>query len=198
MRTAIVLGLVLFLAGCGPALPAASASPAAGAPGQVASAPRITPPAVTPPTAPGTNLPAFACADSRAGTVGVANVFDVRVETQPGYDRFVLQFDTSAPTYTVKRQAKPVFKSVASGQTITLSGTSGAIVQVHTAGENSTYSGPTDFTHPEFPVLIEARLIDDSKGYVSWGIGLTRPACLRTFTLGDPSRLVVDFATTSS
>jgi len=130
--------------------------------------------------------------------VAVASVTAVRVGTQAGYDRFVLQFDSIVPAYTVKRQATPVFTAGASGQTLTLSGVAGVLVRLHSASEGGTYSGPTDFTNPSFAVLKEARLTEDFEGYVSWGLGLGSPACLRAFTLSDPARLVVDFNTASS
>jgi hypothetical protein len=152
---------------------------------------------VTPPTAPGTNLPAFKCADITGGTAGTAQVTNVRVSEQPGYDRFVLQFGSRVPQYTIKRQAKPTFTTGASGQTLTLSGTAGVLVQVHSASESGSYTGSTDMSHAEFQVLKEARLTEDFEGYVSWGIGLNKPVCMRAFTLSDPSRLVVDFSTTS-
>jgi hypothetical protein len=153
---------------------------------------------VTPPTPPGTSLPAFACGDSGGGTAGIANETAVRVAEQAGYDRFVLQFDSSVPAYTVTRQNSTVFKVGASGQSITLSGSVGASVSVHTATGANTYSGPIDFVHADFLVLKEARLTGDFEGYLSWGLGLSRAACLRTFTLSDPPRLVVDFTTASS
>ena len=190
-----------MLAACSIGGAAPLATPVAGTtntPPQAASAPRITPPAVSPPSAPGSNLPAFRCADAAGGTAGTANVTGVRVAEQVGYDRFVMQFDTRVPAYTVKRQAKPVFKGGGSGQSITLTGANGAIVQVHSATGASSYSGATDFKHPEFLVLTEARLIEDFEGYVSWGFGLTRPACIRAFTLSNPPRLVIDFKTASS
>jgi hypothetical protein len=146
-------------------------------------------------TAPGTNLPAFACADTGGGKTGVANVTTARVAPQSGYDRFVLQFDSPVPSYTVKRQATPVFSNGPSGQTITLSGTSGVLVQVSSATGANTFTGPTDFTHAEYPVLKEARQTEDFEGHVSWGLGLGKNACLRSFTLADPARLVVDFTT---
>ncbi len=201
MRGAAILGLGLILAGCGSPSPVSSGTATtntSGTPSQVASAPPITPPAVTPPAPPGTNLPAFACADAGGGTAGIANVAEVRVAAQTGYDRFVLQFDSSVPAYTVKRQNSPVFKVGSSGQFIALSGTAGAQVQVHTATGANTYSGPIDFVHADFMVLNEARLTGDFEGYLSWGLGLSRAACLRTFTLSDPPRLVVDFTTASS
>ena len=197
MRAALVLCLTVLIAGCGPTVaPAAAVSPA---PSQgPASSTRIEQPPVPPPTPPGTNLPAFACADASGGKVGVANVVTARVASQVGYDRFVLQFDTLVPSYTVKRQASPMFPAGASGQTISLSGTAGALVKVSTATGANTFSGPTDFTHAEYLVLKEARQTEDFEGHVSWGTGLAKSACIRTFTLADPPRLVVDFSTTSS
>jgi len=201
MRIAAGLGLCAILSACGLGGATPLATPVAGTtsnPGQAASAPRITPPPVTPPEPPGTILPAFRCANAAGGSAGTANVTSVRVAQQVGYDRFVIQFSAKVPAYTVKRQAKPIFKAGGSGQSVTLSGSAGALVQVHSATGAGTYTGPTDFSHAEFPVLKEARLTEDFEGYLSWGMGLSRPACLRTFTLSDPPRLVVDFKTTAS
>jgi len=196
MRAALLLSLIL-VAGCGPAL-APTAATTSGPSQGPASAPRIEQPPVTPPTAPGTNLPAFTCSDASGGKTGVANVVTARVAPQTGYDRFVLQFDATVPSYTAKRQASPVFASGASGQTLTLSGTSGVLVRVHSATGANTFTGSTDITHGEYPVLKEARQTEDFEGYVSWGLGLGKAACMRTFTLADPARLVVDFSTTAS
>ena len=102
------------------------------------------------------------------------------------------------PTYTVKRQAKPVFTQGGSGQSVTISGTSGVLVTVHSATGATTFTGPTDLMHPEFQVLKEARQVQDFEGYVSWGLGLSKPACMRVFTLTDPARLVVDLRIPSS
>src|ERR1700688_4357666 len=195
MRAARILCLSLLVAACGPTLaPAATVSPS-DSPSYVASAPRIAPPPVSPPTPPGTNLPAFACADAAGGKTGVANAVTARVAEQPGYDRFVLQFASPVRSYTVKRQATPTFTSGASGQTITLSGTSGVLVNVQTATGANTYTGSTDLTNDQYLVLKEARQTQDFEGHLSWGLGLGKPACMRTFTLTDPDRLVVDFST---
>ena len=200
MRTAAALALWVSLTSCGLGSPIAATTPVAGTtttPDQAASAPRITPPAVTPPTPPGTTLPAFKCADVSGGAAGSANVTAVRMSELAGYDRFVIQFDAKVPTYTVKRQAKPSFKSGGSGQSITLSGAAGALVQVHSATGAGSYTGSTDMSHGEFLVLNEARLVEDFEGYLGWGLGLSKPACLRAFTLAGPPRLVVDFSTAS-
>lgn len=192
--------MLAVLAGCGPNLTPTSnsaASPSASpASSSVASGPRISPPPVTPPTPPETNLPAFACADASGGQTGVANTTAARAGEFPGYDRFVLQFDSIVPTYSVTRQAKPVFTQGASGQSVTLSGTAGVLVTVHSATGATTFTGPTDILNPNFVILSEARQTQDFEGYVSWGLGLARPACMRVFTLSDPARLVVDLQTT--
>jgi len=194
----MILSLIVILSACGfGAAPSAAVTPGA-TPISAASGPRISPPPITPPTAPGTNLPAFACLDGAGGKTGVAQTLTARVAEQQGYDRFVLQFDSIVPTYTVKRQPTPVFQVGASGQAVTLSGNAGALVTVHSATGITTFTGAADFLHPEFQVLLEARQVQDFEGYVSWGLGLSRPACVRTFTLLNPARLVVDFATTSS
>jgi hypothetical protein len=190
--------LVLVLAACSTAsAPAAAISPAPASNGR--TDPVISPAPITPPTPPGDNTQAFTCADSSGGTPGTARVTDIRVTKEVGFDRFVIQFDAAVPAFTVKRQSKPVFTQGGSGQAITLSGTAGVLVQVHTATESGTYNGPTDFTQAEFRVLKEARLTEDFEGYVAWGLGLGSTACMRVFVVKtNPSRLIVDFATTSS
>ena len=191
------MAICLVLSGCGlggslsPATPVAGTT---GTPPQKASAPRITPPPVSPPLPPA-NVAPFKCASASGGAGGSANLTGVRIARQNGFDRLVLQFDTRVPTYTVKRQAKPVFKGGASGQAITLSGTYGVLILVHSATASGTYGGPTDISHSDYQVLVEARLVEDFEGYLSWGVGLTKPACMRVFTLSDPARLVVDFKT---
>ncbi|HLY36316.1 MAG TPA: hypothetical protein VKU35_06380, partial [Candidatus Limnocylindria bacterium] len=176
--------LSVVLLGCSAtSSPTAAVTSNAASAGRTSIGPVISPPPVTPPTPPGTNLPAFACTDATGGSTGIVGVTAVRVDQHAGYDRFVLQFDTQVPKYTVKRQAKPVFTQGASGQTITLSGTAGVLVTVHSASQSGTYSGPTDFTQAGFPVLKEARLTEDFEGTVAWGLGLGTPACMRVFTL---------------
>ena len=199
MRLAVALALISILAACGQAVtPSAAFSPGGTAAAASASGPRISAPPVTPPTPPATSLPDFACADASGGKTGVANTITARAAEQDVYDRFVLQFDPIVPTYTVKRQAKPVFTQGGSGQSVTLSGTSGVLVTVHSATGATTFTGPTDLMHPEFQVLKEARQVQDFEGYVSWGLGLSKPACMRVFTLTDPARLVVDLRIPSS
>jgi hypothetical protein len=191
VRIGLALVLTSILAACGPNLtPTADITPGGNGVAS-ASGPRVSAPPVSP-SPPGSALPEFACADASGGKTGVANAITARAAEQSGYDRFVLQFDSIIPTYSVKRQPRPVFPLGASGQTVTLSGTAGVLVTVHSATGATTFTGETDLIHPEFQVLKEARQTQDFEGYVSWGLGLSRPTCMRVFTLGNPARLVVD------
>lgn len=198
MRLTPILYFTLLLTACGPALTPSAAVNTGSPTGSTASAPRVEQPPVAPPTPPGTNLPDFACADAAGGKTGVANAITARVGSQPVYERFVLQFDPIVPTYTVKRQVKPVFTLGGSGQNATLLGNAGVLVTVHSATGATTFVGSTDIVHPENKVLVEAKQTQDFEGYVSWGLGLSKPACMRVFTLQDPARLVVDFQVTTS
>ena len=199
MRLALALLAALsILTACGAEVTSSAAVSPGGTAAANASGPRISPPPVAPPTPPGTNLPDFACSDASGGKIGVANAIAARVSEVSAYDRFVLQFDSIIPTYTVKRQDKPVFPMGASGQTVTLSGTSGVLVSVHSATGATTFTGSTDLVHPEFQIVKEARETQDFEGYISWGIGLSKPTCMRVFVLDDPARLVVDFQTSTS
>lgn len=197
MRTALLLVLIAVLSACSTD-PGSSGSVNQNLGGiSIATGPRISPPPVTPPTPPNTTVPDFACSDASGGTTGAANFTAARVAELQNFDRFVLQLDAIVPTFTVKRQDKPVFPLGASGQTITLSGTTGVLVTVHSANGTTTFTGPNDLVHPEYQILVEARQTQDFEGYVSWGLGLSKPACMRVFTLSDPARLVVDFQTSA-
>jgi hypothetical protein len=189
--------LISFLAACGPSLdPIAGVTPdATNAP--VASGPRTSPPPTKPPSPPNVTLPAYACADAKGGKTGAANVIAARTSKQNGYDRFVLQFDGIVPSYTVTRQAKPVF-TTSSNESITLSGTAGILITATSATGTTTFTGSRDLVHNDYPVIKEAREIQDFGGSVSWGLGLSKPTCMRVFTLTDPARLVVDLQTPSS
>lgn len=201
VRLTVAALLCLVLAGCiqlsPPASPAANtASTPVASFDPMASGPRFSQPPVTPPTPPTITLPGFACADSGGGKAGVeAGVTDVRVGQLTDFDRFVLQFDNPVPIYTARRQASPTFTMSPSAQPITLSGTYGVLVTVHTSAESATYGGSTDMSHGEFRIIKEARLTQDYQGTVSWALGLDHAACMRTFTLTGPSRLIVDFST---
>ena len=187
---------MLLLVAC-----SAATSPVASTSSQAASEPRTGPiisaPPVTPPTPPGDITAAFVCKDASGGAAGNSNVIAVRVGEQAGFDRFVIQFDSQVPAFTVKRQARATFTQGASGQPMTLIGSAGVLITLKSTNQGGTYTGPTDITQPGYSILKEARVVQDFEGTVQWGIGLASPVCMRAFTLSNPARLVIDFSTTN-
>ena len=172
-----------------PASPtAAPPSPAPGAGGS-ASAPPSTP-AATPSAGP---LPAFTCAaSSGAGPSTGGALTAVRAASQSGYDRFVLELDGPVPAYQVRPQASPTFTQDASGLPVTLAGSAGLTVTLQGSSAQATYTGPTDLKPAGTATLREARQVGDFEGVLTWGLGVSHPACYRAFTLDGPSRLVID------
>jgi hypothetical protein len=164
-----------------------------------------TTPAPTPvPTTPqATDLGPFACTDASGGsnTGPAMRLTDVRVAHQAaGYDRIVFQFAPPAgatahiPAYTVTRQASTKFIKDPSGMEVTLQGSSGLRIVFHGASGADSYTGSRDLT-PNLPVLKELEQIGDFEAVLSWGAGMSRPSCLRTLELANPTRLVIDIQT---
>ncbi len=149
------------------------------------------------------NLPAFSC-NSFTGIdmkptsppqPPVAFIDGVRTGTHSGYDRITIEFQNGLPSKVdVTTQNNATFTQGASGQSVTLSGTAGLLIVIHGADEHTAYSGPTDFT-TNYPVLLEARQMEDFEGTVQWGLGLSKSACYRAFFLTNPTRLVIDIQT---
>jgi hypothetical protein len=108
-----------------------------------------------------------------------------RVGPQPGFDRFVIQFNGPVPQYAIRLQASPTFGATA------LRGSAGLDVVLHNASGAGTYGARQDF-QPGFTELSEARLLSDSQGTVEWGLGLAHASCFHAFVLDAPARLVVD------
>ena len=149
------------------------------------------------------NLPAFSC-NSSTGFVmkpttppqpPVAFIDGVRTGTHSGYDRITIEFQNGWPSKVdVTTQSNATFTQGASGQSVTLAGNAGLLVVIHGADEHTAYSGPIDFK-TNYPVLLEARQMEDFEGVVQWGLGLSKLACYRAFFLTNPTRLVIDIQT---
>jgi hypothetical protein len=161
--------------------PSASSAPsAATSPAAVASEPPVS------------SLPAFQCSDqSGSGSGGaITPVSAVRVGAQQGFDRFVLQFSSALPSYTVTRQANSKFVNSPRGDQVQLAGTGGVLVTVRPIDWTS-YNGTKQLT-PGYTYIKEARQVQNFEGVQQWGLGIQGTPCLRVFTLTSPMRLVVD------
>jgi hypothetical protein len=120
-------------------------------------------------------------------------VLAVRVGQHPGYDRIVIEFGNGVPIYSVTRQPNATFTRSPRGDQVTLDGTAGVLIVVHTVTNWTSYSGPTAF-RPGYLYLSQALLIENYEGYQQWALGIQGTPALRVFALSSPSRLVVDVA----
>lgn len=199
----VAVSFALALVGCGAnATTSASSSPTATSSASSSPAASATPQESPSPTAtatpqPTSQLPAgFTCADASGGSEQAgSNVVGVRIGQHDGYDRLVIEFSAAIPSYKVQLRSGTSFTESPRGQTVTLSGTNGVLVVVHPVFNWTSYSGPFAFK-PGFPILREARQIENFEGYQQWALGIQGTPCLRVTTLASPSRLVVDVATT--
>jgi hypothetical protein len=138
-------------------------------------------------------LPAYRCGTLSGGSTTVhSQITDVRVGRHASFDRFVIVFSTHrVPHYRIVPKSNTTFALDPSGRSVTLLGTAGQRVVLHTATGVGTYHGSADF-RTGFPQLVEARRLGDFEGYVTWGLGLAHQSCKRVFTLTNPTRLVID------
>jgi len=161
--------------------------------------PSASPSGAATPTA-DSSLPAFACNSflafvtdtTTAPQPPVAFIDAVHTGTHSGYDRITIEFQNGHPSsIELRTQNNSTFTQGASGQNVTLAGSAGLLVVIKRADEHTAYSEATDFK-TNYPVLLEARQMEDFEGTVQWGLGLSKSACYRAFVLTNPTRLVID------
>ena len=177
----------------GPATPTTPTSSATKAP---TAAPTT---ATTAPVEPTADLGDFICSYPYAvdGSVGRAQIDDVRVGTHVGYDRIVFQFENGIPAMDVK-VGTPPFTHDPSGLPMPVAGKDFLVFLLRggtglAPDGRVTYDGPTDFT-PGDPILVQLTQAGDFEAQSEWVAGLSQPACIRVFTLTGPDRLVIDLA----
>ncbi|MEO6796206.1 MAG: hypothetical protein ABI401_05145 [Candidatus Dormibacter sp.] len=158
-----------------------------------------TPAPTLPPSPSSSPLGAFSCTDLSGGKptgTSPGQLTHLRIAHQAaGYDRIVFEFAGGpVPSYTLTRQASTHFVKDASGQPVTLQGSAGLKLVFHGAAGYPTYTESTD-QKPGLAVVKEVEQIGDFEGVLSWGIGLSQPACMRTIELANATRLVIDFQT---
>ena len=170
------------------ALPSASPTASASASPGVTSTPVQTPP--------DSSLPPFVCSSSTSiasqNAALSAYIDAVRTGTHTGYDRITIEFQNGQPaSVELRPQTNAAFTTSPKGEVVTLAGNAGLLVVIHGADDHTAYSGATDFK-TNYPVLLEARQVEDFEGIVQWGLGLSKSACYRAFFLDNPTRLVID------
>jgi hypothetical protein len=128
-------------------------------------------------------------------SVAIANITDVRVGGNDGYDRVVFEFAQGTPELTLDR-ASPPFTHDASGAPIEVEGASFLRLTMRggtkqTDAGTSSYDGPTEFD-PALTALVDLVEGGDFERQSTWYLGLAGESCVRLAMLDDPARLVID------
>ena len=190
---ALALGIVAASA-CGPepvALPSAPPEAVASPAASRTAAPSLA------------STPTTACPRTSGGSAATAaQLVAVRIAHQPGFDRIVFEFATSAapgsaglPAYVVEPASS---LSGPSGQPVTIEGsalfgTRFANASTRNVDGSASYTGGTDL-RPATPLIKQVKLVEDFERVLVWGAGLDHLVCPKVSELAGPYRLVLDFA----
>jgi hypothetical protein len=99
-------------------------------------------------------------------------------------DALQLVFVAGTPQFSVEPQSSPNFTVDPSGRPIRLAGTVGVkIVLRGFRGDRSNYDGQASMTSSG-PLLLQASKIGDFEGVVSFGAGVSAPACANVTAAG--------------
>jgi hypothetical protein len=137
----------------------------------------------------------FICGTSSAFAqpgLGGGFIDAVRTGTHTGYDRLTIGFQNGQPeSIELSPQTGATFGTSPKGEKVKLAGQDGLVVNIFSTDAHTAYSGPTDIK-TGYSGLLEVRELQDFEGYVTWGLGLSKPACYHAVILTNPTRLVID------
>lgn len=142
---------------------------------------------------PGVTPTDFTQSDVQGGVASESSVVSVQVAQHDGFDRFVIEFGAGVPIYTVTRQTSATFVRSPRGDQVTIEGSAGVLIVIHSITNWTDYTGPTAF-HPRYARVREALQVENFEGYQQWALGIQGTPALRVSTLTAPDRLVVDIA----
>jgi len=119
----------------------------------------------------------------------------IRTGLHPGYDRIVL--DMSGPQPSVSYRWTDELIADASGEIVWLTGEHFIEVTVspaaaHDDAGNSTYAGPQKFRTRDLSNVMAVAVTGDFEAVLSIGLGTRYQSWVRVFTLGSPTRVVID------
>jgi hypothetical protein len=140
----------------------------------------------------------FTCTNQSGGMAGArGTVFNLRAANHTSFDRLVIGLPTTngVPSFRITQQSSATFTQDPSGQPTTLEGSAG--LRLVFQNTDITSGAPSDIK-PNLPEMREVKNIGNFERVVSYGIGLSKPACFRVLELSGPSRLVIDVAVPSS
>ena len=126
----------------------------------------------------------------------VATIVEIRAAHHPGYDRFVLEFDTrTAPRATVGLVSQ--LMGDFSGQRVPVPGRAVIRVQVAGAQAHTEQGEPTVVLDQAFalPNVMSLRGAGDFEAMVTMGIGLAKRMPFHVHRLANPGRIAIDVST---
>lgn len=125
---------------------------------------------------------------------------EIRTGHTASYDRVVFEFTGAVPGYRVEYRSTitddPTDRPVhLAGRAYLLVVMQGATLDNAFQGGHDRYAGPTRVS-PNYSQLRDVSFSGDFEAVLSFGVGLDHRAGFRVLTLTQPSRVVVDVATT--
>ena len=141
----------------------------------------------------------LALAAAPAGAQSTPTLIDVRAGTHTGYDRVVFEFRGAVPEHRVGYVDQLVEDGT--GDPVSVAGDADLEVVFQGANAHEENGSPTVSPRrfsPGLPAVKEVAQLGDFEAVVSYGIGVDQRRPIQVSTLSDPSRLVIDIATTGA
>jgi len=141
----------------------------------------------------------LALAAAPAGAQSTPTLVDVRAGSHPGFDRVVFEFRGAVPEHRIGYVDQLVEDG--SGDPVSVAGAADLEVVFQGANAHRENGSPTVSPRrfsPGLPAVKEIAQLGDFEAVVSYGIGVDQRRPIQVSTLSNPSRLVIDIATTGS
>jgi hypothetical protein len=139
----------------------------------------------------------LALAAAPAGAQSIPTLVDVRAGSHTGSDRVVFEFRGAVPEHRVQYVDQLVEDGT--GDPVSVAGAADLEVVFEGANAHEEDGSPTISPRrfsPGLPAVKEIAQLGDFEAVVSYGIGVDRRRPIEVSTLSNPSRLVIDIATT--
>ena len=139
----------------------------------------------------------LALAAAPAGAQSTPTLVDVRAGSHTGHDRVVFEFRGAVPEHRIRYVDQLVEDG--SGDPVEVAGAADLEVVFEGANAHEENGSPTIDPRrfsPGLPAVKEIAQLGDFEAVVSYGVGVDRRRPIEVFTLSNPSRLVIDIATT--
>jgi hypothetical protein len=134
-----------------------------------------------------------------AGAQSIPTLVDVRAGSHSGYDRVVFEFRGAVPEHRINYVDQLVEDG--SGNPVSVAGAADLEVVFQGANAHEENGSPTVNPRrfsPGLPAVKEIAQLGDFEAVISYGIGVDQRRPIEVSTLSNPSRLVIDIATTGT